>query len=141
MITLSESIKRDINSAFAEGHPIVVCGVTDDGEPTVSFRGTAQAFGDSAVAFWVRKPGESTITSSIQKHPVVVAVYANMPARRFYQLRGNARRADDLETRKQVFEASHEFERNQDPEMKGTAIIIDLTSVRGRGEEGMVNLS
>ena len=140
MIELPESVKRDVNNAFVEGHPVVVCGVTPDGEPTVSFRGTAQTLGDGALAFWVRKPEESTILRSIETHPVVVLIYANMPARRHYQFRGRARRADDEETRKAVYENSHEFEQKQDPDRLGAAVVIELTAVRGRGEEGPVNL-
>ena len=70
MIELPESIKRDVNSAFIEGHPIIVVGVTAEGEPTVSFRGTAQALGDTALAFWVRQPDQSTLLRSILVNPV-----------------------------------------------------------------------
>lgn len=141
MIELPASIKRDVDNAFMEGHPMVVCGVTPEGEPAVSFRGTVQTFGDSALAFWVRRPDTSTLLRSIPTHPVLVLVYTNMANRRFYQFRGRARRADDEETRQRVFEGSPELERNQDPERKGTAVVVELTMVRGRGEEGLVNLT
>ena len=69
MITLTDDIKRDINSAFAEGHPVIVCGVTPEGEPTVSFRGTAQALSDNELAFWVRRSDDSTLLQSIRGEP------------------------------------------------------------------------
>jgi hypothetical protein len=140
VIALSESIKRDINNAFGEGHPIIVIGVTTDGEPTVSFRGTTQVLDDSTLAFWVRKPEESTLLSAIPTHPVVVLVYTDMARRRHYQFRGRARRADDEPTRTKVYESAHEFEQRQDPERKGTAVVVELTAVRGRGEDGPVSL-
>lgn len=140
MIVLTDSIKRDIDNAFVEAHPIIVCGVTPEGEPTVSYRGTAQAFGDGAIAFWVRRTDDSSLLASIEAHPVVVLIYSNMPARRHYQFRGRARRADDEATRAQVYEGSHQFERAQDPDRKGVAVVVNLTSVRGRGEDGPVNL-
>ena len=141
MIVLPESIKRDVNNAFAEGHPVIVCGVTPDREPTVSFRGTAQTLDDGKLAFWVRRTDDSSLLSSIAVHPVVVLIYTNMADRRHYQFRGPARRADDEETRTRVSEASHQFERMQDPERKGVAVVVELTSVRGRGEEGRIDLS
>lgn len=140
MIELPDSIKRDIDNAFAEGHPVVVCGVTPEGEPTVSFRGTAQAFGDNAVAFWVRRSDDSALLHAIETHPVVVLIYSNMAKGRHYQLRGTARRATDDASRNQIYEASHVFEQRQDPDRTGTAVVVDLTSVRGRGEDGRVNL-
>jgi hypothetical protein len=140
MIQLSESIKRDVNNAFVEGHPIVVCAVTPEGEPAVSFRGTAQTLGDNVLAFWVRHTDDSALLRSILVHPVVVLVYSNMANRRHYQFRGRARRADADETRSRVYEGSHPFERMQDPERKGVAVVVELTAVRGRGEDGPVNL-
>ena len=140
MIVLSEGIKRDVNNAFIEGHPIIVVGVTPDAEPTVSFRGTAQVLDDSTLAFWVRKADDSMLLSSIATHPVVVLIYTDMAKRRHYQFRGRARRADEEATRTRVYESAHEFEQRQDPERKGTAVIVELTSVRGRGEDGPINL-
>ena len=70
-LVLPEAVKRDVNNAFAEGHPIMVAGVTLDGEPTVSFRGTAQTLGDSALAFWSRDAAGSTLVASLETHPTV----------------------------------------------------------------------
>jgi hypothetical protein len=140
MITLTDDIKRDINNAFAEGHPVIVCAVTPEGEPAVSFRGTAQAISDNELAFWVRRADDSTLLQSIPQHPVVVLVYANMANRRHYQFRGRARIAADDETRTRVYESAHEFEQRQDPERKGVAVVVELTAVRGRGPEGPINL-
>ncbi len=135
-IVLPEPVKRDFNEAFAEGHPIVVAGVTVDGEPTVSFRGTAQTLGDSAVAFWTRDAAGSTLTASLETHPMVVLVYSNMAERRFYQFAGRARLNDDPEVDRIVYDNSHELEQQRDPERKGKAIVVELTSVRGRGVDG-----
>ena len=139
-IVLPESVKRDVNNAFAEGHPIVVAGVTDDGQPTVSFRGTAQTLGDSALAFWSRDPAGSTLVASIETHPVVVCVYSNMAERRFYQLAGRARLNDDPEVDRTVFDNSHPLEQQRDPDRKGKAIVVDLDWVQGRGVDGPFRL-
>ena len=139
-IVLPEPVKRDFNEAFAEGHPIVVAGVTVDGEPTVSFRGTAQTLGDSAVAFWTRDAAGSTLVASLETHPMVVCVYSNMAERRFYQFAGMARLNDDPEVDRVVYDNSHELERQRDPERRGKAIVVDLTWVQGRGVDGPFRL-
>ncbi len=135
-LVLTDAIKRDVNNAFAEGHPIVVAGVTAEGEPTVSFRGTAQTLGDSAIAFWSRDPQGSALVASIERRPVVALVYSNMAERRFYHFSGRARLNDDDAIDRLVYEHSHELERQRDPERRGKAIVVELTSARGRGAEG-----
>ena len=139
-LLLPEAVKRDVNSAFAEGHPIVVAGVTMDGEPTVSYRGTAQTLGDSALAFWTRDAAGSTLVSSLDTHPTVVCVYTNMPERRFYQFGGKARLNEDPEVDRTVYDNSHELEQQRDPDRKGKAIVVELDWVQGRGVDGPFRL-
>ena len=139
-VVLPESVKRDFNEAFAEGHPIVVAGVTVDGEPTVSFRGTAQTLGDSAVAFWTRDAAGSTLVASLETHPMVVCVYSNMAERRFYQFAGRARLNDDPEVDRIVYDNSHPLEQQRDPDRKGKAIVVELDWVQGRGVDGPFRL-
>ncbi len=139
-LVLPEAVKRDVNNAFGEGHPIVVAGVTVDGEPTVSYRGTAQTLGDSALAFWTRDAAGSTLVSSLEAHPTVVCVYTNMPERRFYQFGGKAHLNDDPEIDRTVYDNSHELEQQRDPERKGKAIVVELDWVQGRGVDGPFRL-
>ncbi len=138
MIELTDAIKRDVNNAFVETHPVIVVGVTNAGEPTVSFRGTAQALGDSALAFWSRTPATSTLVASLPEHPNIMLIYSNMGERRFYQFAGTARLDDDPEVDRVVWDNSPELEQQRDPERLGKAIVVELTSVRGRNDEGMV---
>jgi len=91
IIELTEKIQQDINGGFASGHPVVICAVTAESEPTVSYRGTTQAYGADALAFWVRNPAESGTLHAIAEHPVVVAVYTNMAERRCFTMTGRAR--------------------------------------------------
>ena len=51
--------------------------------------------------------------------------------RGFMIFRGRARVDDSESVRNRVYEQAHEFERNQDAERKGVAILIDLDSVDG----------
>ena len=61
-----------------------------------------------------------------------------MGARRFYQFAGTARLNDDPEVDRVVWDNSPELEQQRDPERLGKPIVVELTSVRGRNDEGMV---
>ena len=140
MITLDDSIKRDINNAFDEGFPMIVCGVTPEGEPAVSWRGTVSTVGDDRLGFWVRRGDKSATLNLLKANPTLVLVYTNLPVKRFYMFRGKGRPVEDDALRNQVYDNSPETERNSDPERQGIAVIVDLESVRGRGAEGLVNM-
>ena len=141
MIRFDARMRADIDGALDDGRPIVVCAVTPEGTPAVSFRGTAQTFGDDGLAFWVRNQEASATVRAIAVNPVVAAVYANMPARRHYTMLGRARVAPDAAVRRQVFENSPAAERARDPERTGVAVVVELESVRGRGSDGPVAMS
>ena len=131
-IKLTEDMKLAVNSAFGTGKPIAIAYVDENSEPQLSYRGSTQAFSDTQLAIWVRNPA-GRILESIAKNPSVALVFGefNPQDRRFLFLRGRARRDDSDAVRNRVYDGSHEFERSQDPERKGIAIIIDLTSVTG----------
>ncbi len=140
MIELPEAIVADVNGALMSGHPMLFCAVTPEALPTVSFRGTGQTFGSSALAIWVRKPQSSTLIQSIATRPTIVAVYSNLAQRRFYQFTGQASIRGDAVTRQRVFDNCVEFERAQDPERTGACVVIELTEVKGRGADGLFRL-
>jgi len=137
---LSDEVQADINGAFLEGHPVIAVAVTPEGEPAVSFRGTAQTLDAKRLAFWVRKPEGSTTVRSIAANPAVMLVYANMPKRRHYRIRGRAKLVTDEAVNRMVWERSPELERNADPECKGAAVVVEVTGIMGRGPDGPILL-
>ena len=136
MIELSEAVQADVNNSLMGGHPMVVCAVTPEGLPTLSWRGSMQTRGADALAIWVRKPDTSTLLQSIAVQPVVVAAYSDMGERHFYQFTGRARVETDEAARKEIFENSPELERQQDPELTGAAVVIELDRAGGRSADG-----
>ena len=140
MIALNDEIKDDVNNALMSGHPVVICGVTADSEPTVSFRGSAQVFGKTALAFWARKVEGSTLLAAIEVNPTVAAIYTNMQERRFYMFTGKARLVTDATDRDTIYDNSPQVERDRDPDRLGVAVIVDLTLVQGRGADGPVQM-
>jgi hypothetical protein len=131
-LRLTDSMQVAINSAFGMGKPVAIAYVDEHDSPQLSFRGSTQAFGDRALAIWVRNP-EGRILPSIARNPAVALIYGdfNPNGRRFLIMRGRARVDGSNAVRQQVYNKAHEFERSQDKEQKGVALIVELDSVEG----------
>ncbi len=132
MIELPVEFRERLSTAMMDGFPVVLASVDDDAVPHLSFYGTTQMFDRDHLALWARDP-EGGLATRILANPRVALVYRNSPERVTWLFDGIARRDDDATVRDQVFDASPEFERNQDPDRNGIAIVIELTRVRGRG--------
>ena len=131
-LKLTDEMKQAVNDAFGARRPMVISYVDEDMKPQLSYRGSTQTFSDTALAIWVRNP-EGRILESIAKNPAVAMLYGYFlpDDRGFMIFRGRARRDDSDTVRDQVYKNSHEFERKQDEERKGVAVVIDLDSVNG----------
>lgn len=131
-LKLTDDMKQAVDSAFEKRRPIVVSYVDEQGAPQLSYRGSTQAYSDTQLAIWVRDP-QGRILDSIAQNPAVALVfgYFEPDDRGFMIFRGRAHVADDEAVRAHVYEHAHEFERNQDAERKGVAVLIDLDSVDG----------
>ena len=128
---LPAAIKDAVNNAFTNGKPVLVAYVDEDGQPSLSFRGSAQAFSDSALAIWVRNP-EGGLQKALGKNPRISLMYRDPTpeSRTMLQFKGKARLGNDAE-RETVYNNAPEPERNADREKKGFPLIIDLERVDG----------
>lgn len=133
LIQLTDEMKTAINSALADRAPIMVATVDDTGQPSMSFRGSVQAYSDTQLGIWVRNP-EGGILKSIVANPKIALMYRNAETRTAYLIHGEARRDDTEAVKQHVYDHSPEVERNADAERKGTAIIVDLIRVIQRGQ-------
>jgi hypothetical protein len=130
-LKLSDDMKKAVNTAFERRKPIVISYIENDA-PKLSFRGSTQAYGDTALAIWVRMP-DGPILDGVKKNPAVALIYGDFrtDGRDFMIFRGKARIDTSEAARKRVYESAHPFEQGQDKERKGNALIIDLDSVEG----------
>jgi hypothetical protein len=130
-LKLSEDMKKAVNTAFERMKPVVISYV-ENGSPKLSYRGSTQAYSDTALAIWVRMP-DGPILDAVKKNPAVALIYGDfrMDGRDFMVFRGKARIDKTDAARKRVYESSHAFEQSQDKDRKGNALIIDLDSVEG----------
>jgi hypothetical protein len=131
-LKLSADMKKAVDTAFESLKPIVVSYVDESGAPQLSFRGSTQAYSDTQLAIWVRNP-EGRILESIAKNPAMALIYGSFDpaARAFMIFRGRARVDSSEAVRRQIYERAHPFERDQDKDRKGIALVIDLDSVEG----------
>jgi hypothetical protein len=118
-LKLSEDMKKAINTAFERMKPIVISYI-ENGAPKLSYRGSTQAYSDTALAIWVRMP-DGPILEGVKNNPAVALMV----------FRGKARLDKTEVARKRVYESAHPYEQSQDKERKGNAVIIDLDSVEG----------
>jgi len=131
-LKLPDALKQIVNGALARGRPISLAYVDRDGRPSLSLRGSTQAYSDTQLAIWVRNPHDG-IVGAIAANPNVNLLYGDLDpqARAFITFRGRARFDDGDAARRAVYENSPEGERNRDKERKGRPLIIDLDSVDG----------
>ncbi len=134
-VNLTGEIATAIDGAALRGHPLAVSFVRDDGSPSVSFRGGTYVRSATELGIWVRKR-DSGLASAIAERPRVSMVFFEMegPGARYLAIEGRARVAPDLD--QEVYDAIVEPERQQDPERQGVAVVIDVQSVTGAGENG-----
>jgi len=131
-LELTDAMQEAVNTAFATRRPMVIAYVDPDGAPQLSYRGSTQAFSETQLAIWVRNP-DSGILTAIARNPAVSMVFGYFePDDRGFMIFGGRARIDESETvRDKVYAAAHEFERSQDPDRRGKALVIDLDSVDG----------
>lgn len=129
-IELTEEIIERVDGALAGRKPITVSYVGLDGRPHMSLRGSTHVHGPDKLAIWVRH-ASGGIVDAIARNPAVGLLYRDSDARTTYVFSGRASVASDDATRKTVFDASPEFERDHDPEQAGVAVVIELDEVKG----------
>lgn len=138
-LALTPAMKDAVNDALANGTPVIVAYVDANGQPHLSPRGTAQAFGDDQLAIWNRD-SQGGMTRGIASNPKVALYYRDPKTRTSYQFAGRARVTTDPDERTRIYEQSPEIERNLDAGRLGVAVIVDLDLVEGAGPAGRVRM-
>jgi hypothetical protein len=133
LIELTDEMRAALASALDDRAPVIAAYADVAGQPQISFRGTAQVFSSDQLAFWARNP-QGGVLAAIPTNPKMSFLYRNPATRLAWQFQGRARIDDSEETRSKVFENSPERERDQDPERKGKAVVIDVDRVIQRGQ-------
>jgi hypothetical protein len=140
-IALPAALRRRMDNALVERHPMLMSYVGEDGQPVLSFRGSVHCHGDDQLALWVRS-AEGGFVQAIRRNPRVALMYRDEDAKATYQFQGRARVVDDPQVRQRVFDAAPPAERAHDFAMLGAAVLVDLDRVEGYaglGPQGQVD--
>ena len=129
MISIPERLRSLINSAGADGVPIVAASVDAEGQPHLAHYGTIQVFSGAELALWVRKPGN--LLARLATNPRMSFIYWNRAERTLIKLRGTSRITLDAAEREAIFVNSPPSEQALDPQRSGIAIIVALEVVEG----------
>ena len=129
-LKLTDAIKQLVNGAFADGKPILFAYVNPDGQPSLSFRGSAHAHSDTQLAVWVRNP-DGGFLKAVGQNNRVTLMYRDPATRTQYFFQGRAMIDNSPAVRDRVYDESPEPERNADPQKRGSAAVVDLFRVEG----------
>ena len=133
MIQLTQTIRDLLNSALADGTFCLVGTSSKDGHPQISPKGSVVVFNDDTLCYWERS--NRSAAKRVLENPHVCVFYRNVAKAgkdfrggviRFY---GDATVLSDGADRDKVWELIPEAERKPDPEKKGAAVLIKLSSV------------
>jgi len=139
-LDLSGDIASAVDSAATRDRPLALGYVDEDGNASVSFRASTHVHGPQQLAIWARKAGDG-FAKAIAARPQVSLLYYSpgaSPGPFYLSFRGQAH--VDPSANDEVYSAIIEGERQQDPERKGVAVIIDIDSVNGFGDAGAFRL-
>lgn len=129
-ICLPAELRRRIDHALVERHPMLVAHVDEQGQPILSFRGSVQALADDQLALWVRS-AQGGFVQAIARNPRIALMYRDEDAKATYQFQGRARVTHDAGERQRIFDAAPPAERAHDFAMLGVAVVVDLDRVEG----------
>ena len=76
MIVIEQRVRTLVNSAAADGCPMVAAGVDSEGQPQLAYYGTLQLLPDGRLAWWVRKP--DNLLERVAHNPRMTFIYWNV---------------------------------------------------------------
>ena len=132
-LEISDHVAQAVNGAYGAGKPIVLSYVNADGYPSLSTRGSTHVHGPQQLAIWARNP-EGGLQKAIASNPKVGLIAFNMDPFTLLFFTGRAR--VDTSQNDAVYDKIPDGEKGQDPDRNGTAVIIDLDSIKGLGGDG-----
>jgi len=138
--TIPNFVRGIINGALNNGTPIVVAYTDENGQPSLSLRGSTQVYGDTQLCIWVRN-ADGGIIKTLSRNNRISLLYRDSKTRSTLIIQGRGHVETDPAVRERVFQLSPEVEQNHDPSMKGAALIIDVVSLAGTTQRGPVRVT
>jgi hypothetical protein len=137
--TIPDFVRGLINGALANGTPVVVAYVDEDGQPVQSLRGSTQVYSDHQLCIWLR-PSSGGLAKAIQQNPRLSLLYRDSKTRTTLIAQGRGHVEADPAVRDRVYHLAPEVEQTHDPERRGQALIVDLERLQGASPRGAVRM-
>jgi hypothetical protein len=137
--TIPDVVRTLVNNALANGTPMVVGYVDEQGQPVLSLRGSTQVYSDHELSIWARNP-EGGLVRAAQRNARFSLLYRDSRTRATLIFQGRARVATDPAERERVYALAPEVEQNHDPARRGVAVIIDIERLQGTTPLGAVRM-
>jgi hypothetical protein len=118
-----------INNARINETTIAVAYTDENGNPSLTYRGSIQVLDDHRLCAWIRQ-AEGGLARSIAKNPRMSMAYRD-GARAMLLIEGRGRIDNSEATRELVWEMTPEGEQNHDPARKGAPLIVDVDKMTG----------
>jgi general stress protein 26 len=135
-VKFSDDIKEVVAGSYAAGAPALVAYVDENGQPSLSTRGSTQVYSDTQLAIWIR--AGSNLANALAKNNRVSVLIRVPETRATLNFRGRATLESDEAVRQKVWSSAPENEQKADPEMKGQPLILDVDRLDGRTPAGPV---
>lgn len=129
-LNLTRDIAIAVDGAAARGEQLALGYIDDGGYPVTTFRGSTQVHGSQQLAIWARKADDGFARAIRDRQQVTLVYYGpDTPGPKYLAFRGRAHL--DPSANNVVYGRMIEGERQQDPERRGVAVIIDIERVQG----------
>jgi hypothetical protein len=138
-LQLTDEIKQIVNEAPTKGLTLLVAAVDLEAQPRLSLRGSLSVYSDTQLCFWARNLAGKT-EQALEKNSRLTLWYRDALNRVNFTFYGSGHIVGDEETRQRVYNQAIESERRADAQMKGGAVIVDLSAVEGVAPSGRVNM-
>jgi hypothetical protein len=130
-------IRSVINSALADGHPLVVAYVTDQGTPSLSLRGSVQVLGEMELCAWIRNATGGLVRAA-RARKAVSLLYRDSSKRTTLVIDAYARVEEGASERRRIYQLVPEVEQTHDPDMNGAAVVFAIEKIAGTHPLGPV---
>jgi hypothetical protein len=135
--SMSPAIRRRIDRALADGRPIVLGYVDDDGAPALSLRGSLVTFDDVTLCLWIRDARSGLVRAITARRPLSF-LYRDSTTRTTLVGKGKGRIIDDPVLRRTIYDRTPEVEQRHDIVLAGAAALIAIDTIRGTAPEGPI---
>jgi hypothetical protein len=132
-VHLDDVLTDALRFARETRNPLIMAYIDAAGRPNQAPRGTVQTLSPTQLALWAHNP-EGGLATGVRANPNVSLHFWGGMGTQYggaVAFQGLARIEDDPETRRRIYEGSPASEQRSDPNRRGCAVVIDLTSVTG----------